>query len=231
MLASAMAQAEGADIFAGAGGFTYDLKCVAQPRGDGRFLRCEQHPVIVSLDVRYRGRRRLRCASCVLRRTHRSPRPRRLTLSVAASNASPITSTPIPGPAIRSITVSPIDTSRSLTFTTLALTYPGTWQFGVRAFYIITGLEEQNIDCVVTTILDASGIDITNRPFPPPGSGHSPGRRRDSASSGSTPPTSGARETNWLPSLYRHGRNARLWTPCRNRSPTVLRSPTRSSPT
>jgi hypothetical protein len=62
---------------------------------------------------------------------------------------------------------SPIDTTGTLTFTTGPLSYPGTWSFGVRAFWVVSGLEEQNLDCAITIILDGSGIDITNRPLPP----------------------------------------------------------------
>jgi hypothetical protein len=61
----------------------------------------------------------------------------------------------------------PIDTTTLLTYTTAPLSYPGTWEFGVRAFYVISGLEEQNLDCSLTIILDTMGHDITNRPLPP----------------------------------------------------------------
>jgi hypothetical protein len=60
-----------------------------------------------------------------------------------------------------------IDTTAGLTYTTAPLSYPGTWSFGVRAFYVISGLEEKNLDCYVTFILDANGRDVTNRPAPP----------------------------------------------------------------
>ena len=59
-----------------------------------------------------------------------------------------------------------IDTTSGLTYTASPLSYPGTWSFGVRAFYVISGLEEQNLDCCVTIILDANGDDVTNRPPP-----------------------------------------------------------------
>jgi hypothetical protein len=62
-----------------------------------------------------------------------------------------------------------VDTTAILTYTTSALSYPGTWSFGVRAFDTVSGLEEQNLDCTLTIVLDASGIDITNRPAPPLG--------------------------------------------------------------
>ena len=39
-------------------------------------------------------------------------------------------------------------------------------EFGVRAFNRY-GMEEQNLDCGVTIVLDASGNDITQRPMPP----------------------------------------------------------------
>jgi hypothetical protein len=61
----------------------------------------------------------------------------------------------------------PIDTTSGLTYTTAPLAFPGTWMFGVRAFYSLSMLEERNIDCEVTIILDAMGHDITDRPLPP----------------------------------------------------------------
>ena len=62
-----------------------------------------------------------------------------------------------------------VDTTATLTYTTSALSCPGTWSFGVRAFDTISGLEEQNLDCSVRIVLDATGNDITNRPAPPSG--------------------------------------------------------------
>lgn len=53
------------------------------------------------------------------------------------------------------------------TWTTPALAAPGTWGFGVRA-EDVNG-EEQNLDCAVTIVLDASGNDVTGRPGPPGG--------------------------------------------------------------
>ena len=45
---------------------------------------------------------------------------------------------------------------------------PGTWKFGVRAYDTVTMLlEEENLDCSIVLILDAAGVDITNRPKPP----------------------------------------------------------------
>lgn len=61
----------------------------------------------------------------------------------------------------------PIATTGQLTWTSGTLAFPGTWSFGVRA-YAACG-EESNVDAAVTFILDASGIDITNRPFAPVG--------------------------------------------------------------
>ena len=60
-----------------------------------------------------------------------------------------------------------IATTGLLEWTSGPLSFPGTWRFGVRAFSPVTGLEEQNLDCSITLILDASGNDITNRPKPP----------------------------------------------------------------
>jgi hypothetical protein len=62
-----------------------------------------------------------------------------------------------------------VETTASLTYTTSALSFPGAWSFGVRAFDTVSGLEEQNLDCALTIVLDASGDDITNRPAPPSG--------------------------------------------------------------
>jgi hypothetical protein len=62
-----------------------------------------------------------------------------------------------------------VGTTATLTYQTAVLSYPGTWSFGVRAFDTASGLEEQNIDCARTIVLDASGNDITNRPAPPSG--------------------------------------------------------------
>ena len=64
---------------------------------------------------------------------------------------------------------SPIDTTSGLTYTTGALTYPSSWSFGVRAFYTGNGLEETNVDAVISVTLNASGIDISNQPPAPAG--------------------------------------------------------------
>ncbi len=63
----------------------------------------------------------------------------------------------------------PVATVDGLSWTTAALSYPGDWKFGVRAFYDSSGLEEQNLDCAVEIVLDSGGNDITNRPEPPTG--------------------------------------------------------------
>ena len=60
-----------------------------------------------------------------------------------------------------------IATTGLLEWTSGPLSFPGIWRFGVRAFSLVTSLEEQNLDCSITLILDASGNDITNRPKPP----------------------------------------------------------------
>jgi hypothetical protein len=64
---------------------------------------------------------------------------------------------------------SPIATVDGLSWISSRLSFPGTWKFGVRAFYQPNGLEERNLDCSITLILDSSGNDITNRPVPPTG--------------------------------------------------------------
>jgi hypothetical protein len=51
------------------------------------------------------------------------------------------------------------------TWTSSALTVPGTWGFGIRA-YNAAG-EEQNLDCSVYVTFDAQGHDITNVPSAP----------------------------------------------------------------
>ncbi len=86
-----------------------------------------------------------------------------------------------------------VDTTATLTYTTSPLSYPGSWSFGVRAFDTVSGLEEQNLDCSLTIVLDASGNDITNRPV------SSSGLRAFALAGGSIraewyyPPTSGAK--------------------------------------
>jgi hypothetical protein len=65
--------------------------------------------------------------------------------------------------------MTPVATVNGISWTSSPLSYAGDWKFGVRAFYYPSGLEEQNLDCEVEVILDASGDDITNRPAPPTG--------------------------------------------------------------
>ena len=62
---------------------------------------------------------------------------------------------------------SPIETTSELAYTVSPLSYPGSWEFGVRAFYVISGLEEKNVDCAVSIVLNAVGQDVTNTPTPP----------------------------------------------------------------
>lgn len=62
-----------------------------------------------------------------------------------------------------------VDVTDALTYTTAPLAFPGTWKFAARARWAVSGLEEQNIDCMVSIILDASGKDITNQPPAPSG--------------------------------------------------------------
>jgi hypothetical protein len=61
----------------------------------------------------------------------------------------------------------PIANINLLTWTIGPLSYPGVWRFGVRPYDTLYGLEEENLDCAVTLILDAAGVDITNRPKAP----------------------------------------------------------------
>jgi hypothetical protein len=65
--------------------------------------------------------------------------------------------------------VATITSPATTTWLSSALTHPGTWSFGVRAFDTVSGLEEENLDCSVTIALDASGQDITNQPPAPVG--------------------------------------------------------------
>ncbi len=60
-----------------------------------------------------------------------------------------------------------IATTASLTWTSGALAFPGTWMFGVRAFDTVSTLEELNLDAAVKIVLGSSGTDITLRPKPP----------------------------------------------------------------
>jgi hypothetical protein len=62
---------------------------------------------------------------------------------------------------------SPLVTSTGLSWTSGSLTFPGTWSFSVRGYDTVSGLEEQNLDCAISIILDSNGNDITNRPRPP----------------------------------------------------------------
>jgi hypothetical protein len=64
---------------------------------------------------------------------------------------------------------SPIATVATPGYQTSRLAYPGTWSFGVRAFDLGSGLEEQNVDAAITMILDPVGNDVTNRPSAPNG--------------------------------------------------------------
>jgi hypothetical protein len=64
---------------------------------------------------------------------------------------------------------SPIASTAGLTYTTFSLAYPDTWRFGVRAYWVIAGLEEQNLEAACTIVLSAGGADITNLPLPPIG--------------------------------------------------------------
>jgi hypothetical protein len=60
-----------------------------------------------------------------------------------------------------------VATTGLLEWTSSPLAFPGTWRFGVRAYNPVNGLEEENLDCSITLILDATGHDITDRPGPP----------------------------------------------------------------
>ena len=80
---------------------------------------------------------------------------------------------------------SPLATSSDLNWTAGPLSFPGIWSLTVRAFDSVSGLEEQNVDCTISIILDSNGNDITYSPqvrrrqF-----AHSRSRQARSASSG-----------------------------------------------
>jgi hypothetical protein len=64
---------------------------------------------------------------------------------------------------------SPVATVSGLTWTSGALTYPGVWRFGVRAYDTVLMLEEENLDCALTLILNAAATDVSLQPAPPIG--------------------------------------------------------------
>jgi hypothetical protein len=61
---------------------------------------------------------------------------------------------------------SPVATVWDTTYASPPLSSAGAWQYDVRAFDSITGLEEQNIDSITINV-DASGNDVTNTPAAP----------------------------------------------------------------
>jgi glucuronoarabinoxylan endo-1,4-beta-xylanase len=71
------------------------------------------------------------------------------------------------GPIDYSTIIATITGFTTTTWTSSALSHPGDWKFGVRAFN--SSGEEQNLDVFAEIILDSSGNDITNRPAPPNG--------------------------------------------------------------
>jgi hypothetical protein len=54
-------------------------------------------------------------------------------------------------------------------WTSSALSVPGRFKFGVRAFDPAVGLEDQNVDASLELVLDASGNDVTGTPASPLG--------------------------------------------------------------
>lgn len=63
----------------------------------------------------------------------------------------------------------PAATVSGLSWTSPALAAPGTWKLAVRAFDTVSGLEEANVDCAVTVVLNASAQDVTGQPAAPVG--------------------------------------------------------------
>lgn len=53
------------------------------------------------------------------------------------------------------------------TYTGSALSASSDTTFAVRAFDSVSGYEEENVDCRVRIVLDASQVDVTARPNPP----------------------------------------------------------------
>jgi hypothetical protein len=70
------------------------------------------------------------------------------------------------GPVLYGI---PLDTVEGRSWTSDALTVPGSYKFAVRTLDTFTGLEDGNIDAVVELVLDADGQDVTGVPLPPVG--------------------------------------------------------------
>jgi hypothetical protein len=58
-------------------------------------------------------------------------------------------------------------TTPGFTWSSGPLGYPGVWKFAVRAADAMTGLEEKNIDAIVTVQLSATAADISGLPLPP----------------------------------------------------------------
>lgn len=61
----------------------------------------------------------------------------------------------------------PVGTVTGLTFDTPPLVPGSVVRFGVRAFDDVSGLEETNVDAVVTLTIDAAGADVSGLPSAP----------------------------------------------------------------
>lgn len=59
----------------------------------------------------------------------------------------------------------PVATTTATSWTSSALSHPGSWLFGVRAYNAYG--EERNLDCALEIDLDAAGVDVTRIPTPP----------------------------------------------------------------
>lgn len=64
---------------------------------------------------------------------------------------------------------SPVATVAGLTWMSGPLAPSSDTKFGVRAFDVGSGLEELNLDCAAEVVIDATGLDVTDRPQPPTG--------------------------------------------------------------
>lgn len=87
--------------------------------------------------------------------------------------------------------------SSGTTWTSGDLGASASWQFAVRAYDTVSGLEESNLDARVSVVTDASLNDITNVPLPPTGLTV-------------TPTAGGNLRVNWFATVSRRTGNAAI---------------------
>ena len=164
--AASMTVTEGHDTFAASGGFTYDARATFNPIESGdvfvsagtesssaAFAPTERHDVFAAIvAIANVGSMTVTEAGDVFHGGFE-----RVAYNVYANTGH--------GDPINYGSV--VDTTMGLTYTTSPLSYPGIYSFGVRAHYVISGLEEKNLDCEITVDLGPAGTDITNQPAPP----------------------------------------------------------------